>query len=240
MKGPLSAPPLKLKPQQAPITPYMKAQREWDNRIGQTVVQAKNWRVAFFSLAAISTIVSGGLVYQVSKATVVPMVITVNSDTGEPKVLGKVAELNYQPKLQEIKYFLSEFIRRVRAVPSDPVVVKKNWMEAYLFLRSSAATILNDMTNRDDSSPLKKLGDKTVTIQLLSINQVDNGNSYQARWSETVYARNGTLFEEYTMNGVFTVDVETPTDEKVLVVNPLGIFIKNFQWTRELKEQEQS
>ena len=37
-----------------PTTPYQRAAQAWDDRIGSSRVQAKNWRVAFFGALALS------------------------------------------------------------------------------------------------------------------------------------------------------------------------------------------
>ena len=173
-------------------------------------------------------------VYQLTQHKVVPFVIAINAESGEPKILGRVADSVYSPKEQEIKYFLGQFISFVRSVPSDPVVIKKNWMNAYLYLRRQAANLLNDIANRDDDNPLKKIGEQTVSVKPISIVRVGGSNSFQARWKESRYSKNGAPIDEYTMTAVFTLEFDTPKDEATLSVNPLGIFVSNFQWNREL------
>ena len=71
-------------------------------------------------------------------------------------------------------------------------------------------------------------------MELNSITKVGDGNSYQARWSESVYSQNGGLEDRYSMTAVFTLEFDTPEDEKTLAVNPLGLFISGFQWDKEL------
>lgn len=226
--------PESYRPNQHVTTPYMRAQAEWDSRIGTSTAQAKNWRIAFF----LSVLLTSGLLVvngiQVMQRKLVPVVVTVNPETGIPNVLGRVGEGKYEPQDEEIKYFLGQFLQKVRAVPADPVLIKRNWLEAYKFLRRSAAATLNAMTNNDDTSPLKKIGEETVTIQPISVIRVGSSPSYQARWTETVYGKNGGVKEEYTMAGVFTIEIGTPTDEPSIMVNPLGIFISTFQWAKEL------
>ena len=219
---------------EAPETPYLKAQQEWDSRIGQTVVQAKNWRLVAVSVSLVALILAVGTVTLAIRPSVTPVVIALNAKSGEPTVLGKIGEIAYKPKLQEIKYFLGEFIQKVRTVPSDPVIIKKNWLDAYRFLRREAATKLNSITNTDAGGALRHIGKQTVIVQLIAVNQVGNSNSYQTRWKESRYNKNGGLMEEYVMSGVFTIEVTTPETEEVLAINPLGIFITSFGWSREL------
>ena len=215
-------------------SPYLRAKEEWDNRIGSTVVQAKNWRLACFGALSLSLLLSAGLIFQATQAKVIPVIVGIDKARGEPVVIGRAGERPYEPQLQEVKFFLSHFISLVRTVPKDPVLVKQNWRKAYAFLRQDAANLLNDITNKDEDSPLKRIGDQTQSIQVLSIVQVPGGDSFQARWEETVYASNGNVEKHYIMNGVFTVTLDPPKDELSLSQNPLGLFIQSFQWNREL------
>jgi type IV secretion system protein VirB5 len=173
-------------------------------------------------------------VIESGRKKIIPVIVAVNPTTGEPAVLGDAEKLKKQPGPLEIKYFLSEFIRLVRTVPLDPVVVKQNWLRSYAYLRKDAATLLNELTNRDLDSPLKKLGSKAVTVHPLSVVQIPETKSFQARWRETVYSSGGQQLDDYTMLGTFSIEFDEPNDELSLKDNPLGIFITHFQWNREL------
>lgn len=213
---------------------YLKARDEWDNRIGSVVVSAKNWRVIGVMSLGLSLLLSMGVIYQTSLNKIVPMVIALDRISGEPKIIGKVTEIGYQPQIAEIKYFLSSFVWKIRTVSKDPVLIKQNWLEAYKFMRPRAAQILNEMTNRDIQSPLKKIGERTVLVEIISITKVGDGNSYQVRWQESEYSANGGLEDRYNMSGVFSVEFDTPEDEGTLAINPLGLFVSGFEWGREL------
>lgn len=234
MSREFTLPPDTKKPFKALETPYLRGAQEWDERIGSARVQAKNWRLAFFTATLLSFLLLFGNLFQLSQNKLVPLVITLNKESGRPDVLGKLNSIYYKPQLQEIRFFINQFIEKVRSVPDDPVLIKKNWLQAYAFLRRGAATALNELTNSDEDSPLKKIGEQTVTFSIISVVQVAGTESYQARWREKIFNNSGGLLDEYTMTGVFTIEFETPKDEKTLYVNPLGIFIKSFQWNREL------
>ena len=226
--------PVSYKPQGHPVSPYIRAQQEWDSRIGSTVVQAKNWRLACLGAILLSLTLAGGLIYQGSQQKVIPVIVGLDKERGEPVVIGRSSEQAYQPGIQEIKYFLSQFVTLVRGVPQDPVLIKQNWVNAYAYLRHDAANTLNDVTNKDSESALKKIGEQTVTVQPLSVVQVTESNSFQVRWEEVVYNNHGIQIQRYIMNGVFSIELSPPDDEKTLNQNPLGLYITNFQWNREL------
>ena len=59
-------------------TPYQRAAQVWDERIGSARVQARSWRYAFFGALALSAILTGSLVWQNARGTIVPWVVEVN------------------------------------------------------------------------------------------------------------------------------------------------------------------
>lgn len=226
--------PTNYRPEES-LSRYHRARAEWDDRQGHLIKQARNWRVTgLISLSAV-LLLTAGLIYVASTRVVAPYVVTVKSETGEPRIVGKLPHITYEPRIEEIKYFLAQLVKNVRSIPSDPVLVRDNWLNSYPFLRPEAANLLNEITNSDPNSPLKKIGQQTVTIQLISINQVGNGASYQVRWEERVFTDMGLLKETYTMSAVFAVEIEVPRDEKELLKNPLGLYVSSFQWGREVK-----
>lgn len=226
--------PTKDKVEGQPESPYLRASQEWDDRPGRSTVQAKNWRLACFMSTCIGVILACANLYQVTARKVVPYVITVNGETGAPKVIGELGESDYQPQMNEIRYFLTQLVRYLRAVPADPVVVKQNWLTAYQFLTPQAANALNSRTAEEADAPLKKLGERTVTVQPISASSIGQSQSYQLRWAEEVFDKHGSRLDVYNMSGIFVVEIKPPKEESVLSSNPLGIYVKDFQWSREL------
>jgi type IV secretory pathway TrbF-like protein len=234
VKSPFLAHPTSFKPTMAAETPFRQAQQAWDYRLGTASAQARNWRLAFFSLSALTTLLGVSLALVISQQRIVPILVGLDKQTGEATVVGPPEQQSRQPGPLEVKYFLAQFIRFVRTVSLDQVVIKQNWLKAYSFLRPEAAGLLNEITQKDVNSPLSKIGKVLVTVQPLSILQIPETSSYQLRWRETVYATHGTKLEEYTMLATFILEMDPPKDEQTLQENPLGIFIRSFQWNREL------
>ncbi len=234
MKNPFLAQPISFKPDSSVTTPFRSAQQVWDARLGTATAQARNWRMAFFCTCALLVLMGLSLISLINQQRVIPVMVGLDKQTGEPTIIGSVEEHNYQPGPMEVKFFLAQFIRYVRAVSLDPVVIKQNWLRAYSLLRPEAAGLLNELTQKDPNSPLAKIGKVLVSVQPLSILQIPETNSFQLRWKETVFASHGTKLEEYTMLATFIIEFAPPSNEQTLQDNPLGIFIKSFQWNREL------
>lgn len=224
--------PMGRKPDAPPITPYSAARRQWDDRLGTVVTNAKHWRLAFFAVLFATLALTGGIVYSMTRSLVEPVVITVDKTTGVTNVIGKASTQTYTPQQAEIAYFLSHLVRLLRTVPLDAVVVRAQWNEAYRFMRQSAATKLNDWARRPDS-PLSRVGQETVTLQLQSVLPIA-ADTYELRWSQSLYQREGALTESSTWTATFSLEFEPPATEDDIAVNPLGIYVKDFEWHRDL------
>jgi len=166
-----------------------------------------------------------------------PLVIEVDKMTGAANVVGRINAQSYEPQKIEIQYFLGHFIKLVRPVPIDGVVLKQNWSNAKYFLRQTANTELEESARSDGHHTPEKLGTEAISVELIGISFVAGSDSYQVRWKETVYGVDGVIKESYTMLGVFTIEIDPPKDEQTVLYNPLGIYIKHLQWSKEVVEK---
>lgn len=218
------------KPVEEPVNPYLRAKEEWDNRIGAARVQAFNWRLIALMAMALCIILTFGLIYQSAKSTVTPYVVQVDKN-GVAEAIGPAKETNYVPREKEIKYFLSQIVLKSRTIPLDPVVAKQNWVTVYAYLRSAAAFKMNEIIKREN--PIAKIGQETLQAEINVIVPMSK-NTYQIRWKEEVYTKEGTLKDAYRMTGLFTIEFAPPSSERELLANPLGLYVKDFSWSKEL------
>lgn len=224
--------PKKFKPETLPVTPYQRAADEWDRRIGAARTQAKNWRAACLFVTCACMILSGGMVYQSSQSSVTPYVVRVNSE-GIAEAIGPARQANYTPTEKEIKHFLTDLVIKARSISTDPVIVKQNFESVYAFLSDSGQAKMNGIAAKEN--PVAKIGSEAVTVEISSI-VPQSKTTYQIRWIENIYDISGTQTGATRMTGLFTIEFKPPTSEKALLMNPLGLFIKDFNWTKEVNE----
>ena len=86
---------------------------------------------------------------------------------------------------------------------------------------------------RAPDSPLTKVGQETVTLQLQSVLPIA-ADTYELRWSQSTFGRDGAPKDTSTWTATFTVEFQTPTTEEDIAVNPLGIYVTDFAWHRDL------
>src|SRR5579859_3287866 len=165
-----------------PETPYQRAGQVWDDRIGSARVQARNWRLAFFGMLALSGGLAAGLVWKSARGTVTPWVVQVDRLGQAQAVSAAVAD--YRPTDPQIAWHLARFIENVRAIPADPVIVRQNWLSAYDFITDKGATALNDYARAND--PFAKVGRVQVSIDISSVIRASN-DSFRVAWIERRY-----------------------------------------------------
>jgi len=226
----LNQPTQTYKPEGIPLTPYLKAKEIWDNRIGSARVQAYNWRLAFFTAVGLCFVLVIGLIFQSAKSSVAPYIVEVGPG-GELLAVSKATQANRTANDPEIRYFLAKWIKDVRALPLDAVVKKQSWISAYGSMRQKAALKMNEIVRKDD--PMSKIGEETISITPAAIVKMSD-QTYQIRWTEDVFSKEGSPKQSYRMTGLVTIDFTQPTNEKEIMANPLGLYISDFSWSKEL------
>lgn len=221
---------LSFRPEEDLETPYLKAKEEWDNRIGSARVQAFNWRICALGLLVLCIISIIGLIYQSGKSKVIPYIVHLGPD-GAAKTVGPIYQVRYVPQEREIKYFLGQFVQNSRTLPLDERVARQNWARAYDFLRPAAANKMNTIMTQAD--PLSRIGKETVQV-LLSVIVPVTKKTFQIEWQEVVYGSDGKPKNSYIMTGFFTIELSPPKTDKEILVNPLGLYIKDFSWSKKM------
>ncbi|WP_017670751.1 conjugal transfer protein TrbF [Blastomonas sp. AAP53] len=209
-------------------TPYQRAQQLWDDRIGSARVQARNWRYACFSALGLSCVLAGGIIWQGARGTIVPWVVQVDK-LGEAQAVAR-ADIGYIPSDPQIAFHLARFVEHVRSLPTDPVIVRQNWLRAYDFVTDQGALTLNDHARTQD--PFTRIGREQVAVDVTSVIRA-SPSSFRIAWAERKY-RDGNLAETSNWSAIVTVVIQTPTRPDTLRKNPLGIFIHAINWSKEL------
>jgi type IV secretory pathway TrbF-like protein len=117
----------------------------------------------------------------------------------------------------------------VRALPTDPVLVRKNWLEAYDFVTDQGAIFLNGYAQTND--PFKAIGTRSVSVNVTSVVRASN-NSFQVKWTEQTYSQ-GSLTSNISWTAILSVTTQTPRTADVLRENPLGLYVTGIAWSQD-------
>ena len=213
-----------------PETPYQKAAQAWDERIGSARVQARNWRLMAFGSLILSACFASALVWQSARGTVVPWVVQVDNLGQAQTVAPAVAD--YRPTDPQIAFHLGRFIEQVRAIPSDAIIVRQNWLRAYEFTTDRGAAALNDYARAND--PFTRVGRQQVAVEVSSVIRA-SPDSFRVAWTERHY-ENGQLSTTERWTAILTIVIQPPRDAERLRANPLGIYVNAISWSREMSQ----
>jgi len=213
---------------EAPVTPYQKAAQTWDDRIGSARVQAKNWRMIAILSLLFAIAMSAAFVWRSSQSIITPYVVELEQNGSVRAVAPSIA--NYKPTDAQIGYQLAEFIKKVRAVSIDPIVLRQNWTTAYHFATDQAALTLNEYAR--DNDPFQDVGHRSVSVQIASVVR-SSDDSFDLRWRETTF-RDGVKLTTNTYTANLSIILKTPRDEQTLHQNPLGIYVHGINWSKDL------
>jgi len=207
-------------------TPYRRAQQEWDARMGSAVLSARSWRTVAFASLALAAMLGGAAALIAMQQRTFVHVVEVSPEGQVMNV--RAAERSWTPNEAQIAYHLGRWVRLVRSLPTDGVVLRENWLEAYRFLTPQAAAQLTEIARADD--PFLSLGRVGRTVHIRSI-VARSDNAWEVSWIErSTNATGSGDGESYT--GVFTVTTRAPRNADEIATNPLGLLISDFSWSR--------
>ena len=213
-----------------PETPYQRAAQVWDDRIGASRIQAKNWRLMAFGSLILTAGFATALVVQSARGTVVPWVVQVDR-LGQSQAVAP-AEADFRPTDPQIAFHLARFIEQVRSIPADAIIVRQNWLRAYDFTTDRGAMALNDYARSND--PFTRVGRQQVAVDVSSVIRA-SPDSFRVAWVERRY-RDGSLAETSRWTAILTTVVQPPRTPDALRKNPLGIFVNALNWSKELSQ----
>ena len=218
-----------------PSTPYSVAKQEWDNRIGNAVIQAYNWRRISFVMSGAIIILLVGLIIVSRQPKYIPYVVEV----GDKSVtnIAKINNAKYIPHERQIKHYLIKFVEKIRTISSDKEVNKKWLFEAYSFLTPKTANKLDQyFINKDNDIMYKLKEQQTVSVAINSFTAVSS-NLYQIQWTEETHDLAGKLISKEQLVGFATIKIVSPVSEASILQNPLGIWITDFSWSKAMSDE---
>ena len=210
---------------------WVSARREWDERYGDLITRAKNWRAMAFLMGAFALLCLIGLLAQVHRSRVVPFVVAVDS-LGRTVATG-VAEQASAADPRVIRADLIDWVQSARSITSDPYAERRAIARVYdlVAVGSAAQNYLNDFYRND--SPFTRGQTQTVSVDVKSFAPI-SPTSYEIEWTETTRDQSGVVATKQEWKGVLTIAIAPPADETTARRNPLGVYITQINWSKVL------
>lgn len=211
--------------------PYLAARMEWNERYGSYIRTARVWQGIGLISLAMATIGFGFALYQSTQVKLVPYIVEVDK-LGTPAIGGFPAQIEYADE-RVVRSMLGAWIANFRSVTPDTVVAKGYIDRVYGMLRQTDVATQKVNNFYRTNSPFDRAQSRTVSVEVTSIVPLSN-QSYQIDWTEIERDRKGMELQTKRWRGVASVTLSPPQDEAIIRLNPIGLYLKDFDWTAQL------
>jgi type IV secretion system protein TrbF len=215
----------------APHSPYLAARREWDERYGDLITHARNWRTMAALSSLVALVATAGMVWLSSQSHVVPFVVLVDN-LGRPVASGVADQTSLNDdRLKRSNIF--NWVENLRTVTTDGVSQRKAIDRVYAQIASGSAaqTFVSEYYRGDP--PFKRAETETVSVEVKSVLPTSD-RTYEVEWLETTRDLYGTVKATDRWKGYLSIVLNPPTDERQARINPLGVYITNASWAKVL------
>ena len=217
--------------------PYLAARRTWNDRTSSIVSSRNMWQLLGILSLMIALAGVGGIIYIGSQSRFVPYVVEVDK-LGQAAAVAP-AQLAAAVDPRVVHAAVASFISDLRLVTPDVALQRKAVFRLYSMLSASdpATAKSNEWLNgTEDSSPFKRAVTETVSIEILSVIP-QTPDTWQVDWMESVRDRQGIIkdkpFRMRALVTVYTVPATPQTTEEQVRNNPLGIYVRDFSWSKQ-------
>jgi type IV secretory pathway TrbF-like protein len=218
--------------------PYLAARRTWNDQAAANVANRQMWQVLGILALMIALAGVGGVIYIGSQSKFVPYVVEVDKHS---ETIAIAPAQRAAPVDQRVVHAsVAQFVANIRMVTPDVALQRKAVYQVYSMLspKDASTAKANEWLNgTEDSSPFKRAEKETVSIEITSV-LPQSPDTWQVDWVETVRDRQGVMKgQPYKMRAlvtVYTVETTTQTTEDQIRNNPLGIYIRDFSWSKQV------
>ena len=208
--------------------PYLNARREWDERYGDAISRAHNWKMMAFGAVAVAGIAVAGIAYIGAQSKIEPFVVTIDK-MGNPIAMAQpVTGGAVNQRIIEAQ--VASWVWNWRSMLSDPIAQKQLLAQVYAMASTQTAAEINPWYKRSWTADSGFVVSPHVT-SILPISK----DTYQVNWQETKY-KDGQIdgTTSYKANVTTGIDKKIASTAQASMLNPLGIYVQSITWTKVL------
>lgn len=216
---------------QGELNPYVEARREWNERYGGYIEQAQHWRLMAIISGTIALIAVTGVAYIGAQSKIVPYVVEVDK-FGTVAAVAR-AEQPAEVDQRVIKAYLARFVTDWRAVTIDRQAQKGAIDRVYAMLPSGSVALskLNDYFRANN--PFVVSSKRSVGVAVTNLLPISE-RTWQVEWQEVTRDPRGEIQGNVRMKASILIGITPPLDETLMLINPLGVYITDVNWSRQL------
>ena len=198
----------------------------WEDRHGTLAIERDRWRWAAFGALAFAAIALTLAVWAAVSSRYVPYIVTIDRISQPRAALAPKTVTDWPDAV--VRHEIGAFIRDWRSVSTDSAVMRGRFRRIQYFLEAGSAADARIVAWARDNDPFRRAETETVDITLEGVNLV-GGQSWIAEWTETTRRRGtGRIEAVARFRGTFTTGQRRVRDDSVLLQNPLGMVIEDY------------
>jgi type IV secretion system protein VirB5 len=208
--------------------PYIAARCEW-NYLFNDIIKAKyNWqRFALLSSMGNIFLIVGFIGIALQSKTV-PYAVKIDN-AGNAFFAGYLEKgISINPL--EVDNFVRRYIVKVRSIIADPVAQKQDLHFIYEVSQGATLHFLNDYYRQNN--PFEK-AQETTTEVTINAALPKSDQTWQVNWTEIKRSLDGDVIGETHWEALITVAHHTESDDDMLILNPLGLFVEHLSWSQQ-------
>ena len=147
--------------------PYLAARKEWDERYGDFITRARNWRTVATISMLVSFLATGGMVWLSARSHVIPFVVLMDS-LGRPVASGLAEQASVgDDRLR--RAVIQDWVENLRMVTTDGIAQRKaiNRVYAHIASGTSAQAFISEFYRNEP--PFKRAQTDTVSAEVKSV-----------------------------------------------------------------------
>ena len=221
--------------QKAPVrgepNPYLDARREWNERYGDYIHQAQHWRMMAILSGLVSLVCVIGICYIGSRSKVVPYIVEVDK-IGDAVAVGR-ADRVPTVDARVIKAYLARFVVDWRSVTIDSQAQKGAVDRVYSMVPRGSVAVSKMSDYFRANNPFSAAAKGTVAAAVTNVLPISE-KTWQVEWEEVRRDTRGLVLNTVRMKASVLVGVTPPTSESQVLLNPLGVYITDLNWSQQL------
>ena len=233
---------LKKKKNDLTDNPYLNAKRAWNFHTAGLMKSLQIWQLVSLGSLLITLAAIGGLITIGSQSKFIPLVFQQDASGNTLSVTR--ADRVGDASIDDYRAAAAHFIENIRMVSVDVALQKKAVFQVYSYLNQNDAALTKAQEFYSDklhSNPFDRAAHEIVSIEIRSVLQ-ESPDTWQVDWVETVRNRDGTLKEKPAqMKALVTMyqdnELNDVSNESILK-NPHLIYVRDFNWSYDLKNGE--
>lgn len=214
--------------------PYLNARRSWNEHVGSVINSRQIWQAVALISLMISLAAVGGVIFIGSQSKYIPYIVSVDS-LGQVAASGRADRASSIDE-RSIHAAVANFVSDARMVSFDRNVQHDAIWRVYAMMQSSdpAAMKMTQFMKDPETSPTVRAEKESVAIEISSVLK-QTPETWEIIWFERIWDRDGIQLAQYRMRGLVTVYLMKPstsTTEEDIRRNPLGIYVRDYSWSR--------